>query len=337
MAPGRDRRRRFPSQGPGPPQRRSRVRSRDGLGLPCLRSGGTLYQADIERDFTMSLNYIKPEPLSIKLHPEINEKWIQKLIGEQPSVLGLGDLELRDSERVQPGGGRLDLLLQDPETDRRYEVEIQLGATDPSHIIRTIEYWDAERKRYPQYDHCAVLVAENITSRFLGVISLFNGSIPIIAIQMQAIKIAQYTTLVFTTVLDERRLGIDEVRESPTSNRAEWEKKAKLAVESADILIGMVHKIDQTLSLNFTKAYIGLARGGKADNILVIIPKKTKKLIELEMRLEKSQEIDEKVNQLTVWPVKYTNWGTYRVLLGIGDIQAHAEALQELIRLAYDS
>jgi len=45
------------------------------------------------------------------------------------------------------------------ESTRRYEVEIQLGATDESHIIRTIEYWDIERKRYPQYEHTAVIVA----------------------------------------------------------------------------------------------------------------------------------------------------------------------------------
>ena len=54
------------------------------------------------------------------------------------------------------------------------------------HLIlsSTIEYWDIERKRYPQYDHCAVLVAEDITSRFLNVVSLFYGTIPLIAIQM---------------------------------------------------------------------------------------------------------------------------------------------------------
>jgi len=44
-----------------------------------------------------------------------------------------------------------------------YEIEIQLGSTDESHIIRTIEYWDIERKRYPQYDHTAVIIAEDIT------------------------------------------------------------------------------------------------------------------------------------------------------------------------------
>ena len=51
------------------------------------------------------------------------------------------------------------------DNDARYEIEIQLGATDPSHIVRTIEYWDMEKKRYPQYDHCAVIIAEEITGR----------------------------------------------------------------------------------------------------------------------------------------------------------------------------
>ena len=59
----------------------------------------------------------------------------------------------------------------------RYEVEIQLGPTDESHIIRTIEYWEIERRRYPQYEHVAVIVAEDVTSRFLNVINLLNGSV----------------------------------------------------------------------------------------------------------------------------------------------------------------
>ena len=44
----------------------------------------------------------------------------------------------------------MDLLLQDADDNDRYEVEIELGTTDESRIIRTIEYWDIERKRYPQ-------------------------------------------------------------------------------------------------------------------------------------------------------------------------------------------
>lgn len=135
------------------------------------------------------MKHVKLETISIKNNPEINEAWVQKIIYEDPTLLGLGDVIAKDKERRQPNAGRLDLLLQDSETGKRYEVEIQLGSTDETHIIRTIEYWDLERKRYPQYDHCAVIVAEDITSRFLNIISLFNGVIPLIAIQMKAIKL----------------------------------------------------------------------------------------------------------------------------------------------------
>jgi hypothetical protein len=126
----------------------------------------------------------------LKEHPELNEQWVQDRIAEDPSLLGLGDLVLKDKERRQPHAGRLDLLFQDVDTDRKYEVELQLGRTDESHIIRTIEYWDIEKRRYPQSDHCAVIVAEDITSRFLNVISLFNSAIPIIAIQMTAFHLS---------------------------------------------------------------------------------------------------------------------------------------------------
>ena len=43
--------------------------------------------------------YIKPERVWLKTHPEPNEKWLQDRIGDDPSLLGLGDLVLRDRER----------------------------------------------------------------------------------------------------------------------------------------------------------------------------------------------------------------------------------------------
>src|ERR1035437_5569687 len=117
--------------------------------------------------------------LSLKSHPELNEKWVQQVIAEDPKILCLGDLSLAGIEKTQPTGGRLDLLLRNESGTTRYEVELQLGATDETHIIRTIEYWDIERRRYPNINHIAVIIAENVTARFLNVISLFNGHIPI--------------------------------------------------------------------------------------------------------------------------------------------------------------
>src|SRR5437773_3887293 len=172
------------------------------------------------------MRYVKPDRIVLKGHPELTERWVQDRLVEDPALLGLGELILKDKERIHPQAGRLDLLFQDAEEDRRYEVEIQLGRTDESHIIRTIEYWDIERRRYPQYEHCAVIVAEDITSRFLNVISLFNSAIPMIAIQMNAFVIADQVALVFNTVLNELSRGVeDEEDEEPEerADRAYWE------------------------------------------------------------------------------------------------------------------
>ena len=39
----------------------------------------------------MGHNYLKPERLSLKGHPHLNEKWVQELMAEDLSILGLGD------------------------------------------------------------------------------------------------------------------------------------------------------------------------------------------------------------------------------------------------------
>jgi hypothetical protein len=82
--------------------------------------------------------FTRPKRISLKNHPLYSENWVQDIIANDPDILGLGDLVLRDRERIQTRAGRLDLLLQDPETYKRYEVELQLGPTDETHIIRSI-------------------------------------------------------------------------------------------------------------------------------------------------------------------------------------------------------
>ena len=209
------------------------------------------------------MSYVKFEKISLKNHPELNERWVQERIAEDPAILGLGDVVLKDKERIQPRAGRLDLLLQDAESNHRYEVEVQLGNTDESHIIRTIEYWDIEKKRYPQYDHTAVIVAEDITSRFLNVISLFNGVIPLMAIQMNALKLGDQVGLFFTTVVSQVYFGLvdedEEVREA--TDRSYWENRgSKKTVAMADELLEIARQFDSSLELKYNKFYIGLAK-----------------------------------------------------------------------------
>ncbi len=67
-----------------------------------------------------------------------DEGWLQDQIWENPACLGLGELEGVTKERAISSGGRLDILLKNPLDDSMFEVEVMLGETDPSHIIRTI-------------------------------------------------------------------------------------------------------------------------------------------------------------------------------------------------------
>ena len=280
--------------------------------------------------------YVKFEKLSMRSHPEFNERWVQDRIAEDPSILGLGDVILKDKERIQPRAGRLDLLLQEADGNRRYEVEVQLGASDESHIIRTIEYWDIERKCYPQYDHTAVIVAEDITSRFLNVISLFNGTIPLIAIQMSALRTGDHVGLVFTTVLDQVSLGLvgedEESRE--TTDRGYWEKRgSKKTVAMADELLELVRKFDSTLELKYNKFYIGLARHGQPDNFVVFRPKKD--WIRLEPRLKRTNETQERLESAGLDVMDYDEgWGRYRIRLLPGDIVKHTDLLFALMKEA---
>jgi hypothetical protein len=283
-----------------------------------------------------SYRYVKHQKLLLKTHPEFNEKWVQEKIAEDPSILGIGELILKDQERNQPGAGRLDLLFQDPDSNLRYEVEIQLGKTDESHIFRSIEYWDLERKRYPQYDHVAVLIAEDITSRFLNIISLLNGFIPLVAIQLNAIQVGDQVTLIFTVVLDHR-LGLapEEEEEHEITDRTYWEKRSsKTIVCIADEVLGLMKTLDQELALKYNKFYISVSKGNKPFNFVIFRPKKTS--LRVEPKLKKAEEIEIMLDSAGLDALEYDSRNQrYRIRFSKDEIQKHERLLKEILGRAY--
>lgn len=283
------------------------------------------------------MEFAKFEKISLKSHPELNEQWVQERIAEDPGILGLGDIILKDKERIQPRAGRLDLLLQEAESNRRFEVEVQLGSSDESHIIRTIEYWDIERKRYPQYEHVAVIVAEDITSRFLNVVSLFNGMIPLVAIQMSALKLDDKIGLVFTTVIDQLSLGLVEEDEETqeVTDRAYWENRAtKKTVAMADELLELVKTVNEHFELKYNKFYIGFAKNGIARNSVIVKP--LKNALRINVKLANTTEKTERIEAAGLDILDYdSRAGRYRIRLKQGEIKEHKETLAELITEAY--
>ena len=279
------------------------------------------------------MKHVPLKTIQLKNHQVLNERWLQDIIAEDPSIIGIGDVILKDKERIHQGAGRLDLLLQDADGIDRYEVEIQLGATDESHIIRTIEYWDIERKRYPQYNHTAIIIAEDITSRFLNVISLFNGSIPLMAIQVCAIETAEGVGLHFTKVLDVQQLGlVDEDEEvAEVTNRDYWLKRGTpKTVAMADKLLSYIHEFDPDAELNYNKFYIGLKINSRSKNYAIFRPKKN--FIGLEIKMPQTEENDEIINQAEIANLDYSKrYGYYRLSIYERDLEEKSDFIKKLL------
>jgi len=191
----------------------------------------------------------------------LDEYWLQHQIYENPSCLGLGDLESVTKEKQQADGGRLDILLKNPEDDSMYEVEVMLGETDESHIVRTIEYWDNEKRKWPQRQHYAVLVAECITRRFFNVIHLFSHSIPIIAIQVNLIDSNNQKALHFSKILDTYEEPDDGIIEE-VHDEVYWRKKSTWTVDAANELLATIGDIFESPSLSYVQSYIAIRVSG---------------------------------------------------------------------------
>ena len=281
------------------------------------------------------MEFSKARTISLKAEPGFNEKWLQSLLADDPTLLGLGDLVVKDIERRQPRAGRLDMLLSDPETSTRYEVEIQLGPTDESHIIRTIEYWDVEKNRYPQYEHVAVIVAEDITSRFLNVISLLNRTIPLIAIQMRALEVNGIITLSATRVLDLFSIGTEEDDEpGSATDRDYWvNRSSRESVMLTESMLALIHEVVPGVSLKYNKYYIGISRDGIANLWVKFRPRKGHVIAEF--RIPRSDDTTALIEAGDLEQLAYdTRWGNYRIRLTQPDLAKHRDLLLELLHRA---
>jgi len=224
-----------------------------------------------------------------------SEYWLQEQIFDNPNCLGLGELESIERERRQSSGGRLDILLKDPEDDTMYEVEIMLGETDETHIIRTIEYWDNEKRRWPQRQHFAVLVAEKINRLFFNVIHLLSNAIPIIAIQVSLNEAHGKCSLCFTKIIDTFEEVDDGTSETIKYTRDDWVKKSKWTLETADYLVELFSSIFNEPILNYLKGYIAITSQGNFFNYLWL-QKKSQNKSSIGFRLK--NELHEKLIEL---------------------------------------
>ena len=215
----------------------------------------------------------------------ITEAMVRDFLYESPKCLGLGDgVTGVEMERTQPNrGGNLDLLLEDvsdPNNRKRYSVEIQRGELDEAHIVRAIGYWDWERARFPDYEHHAVLVVEDI-GRFFNVVYHINRQpqTKLTVILMTAIKSVNEKKIGihFRKILTSAMWGISDTP-APESSREEMVKNKgeKFVAKAEEFLrIGFSASDAETeWDINYTKYYIGLKKNKRATTVLIVQSRK---------------------------------------------------------------
>jgi hypothetical protein len=125
------------------------------------------------------------------------EPWLVERISEDPTILGLGELDLK---RASWRSRHVSLLLENPAEMALYVLELQLGPTDDRHIIRLVERWDATRKLHWRNRCFAVLVAEQIAPRYLNVLQLISKAVPVALREIRVSEAAGATTPGFVPV-----------------------------------------------------------------------------------------------------------------------------------------
>jgi hypothetical protein len=225
-----------------------------------------------------------------------DEYWLRDRIFDDPTQLGLGDLQAVMKEKSQSQGGRLDLLLKNPEDDSMFEVELQLGATNESHIIRTIEYWDNVKRKWPNRSHTAVLVAEEITNRFFNVVHLLGMAVPIIGIQVKIVQVGAAKGLHFTKVID----SYEEPEEGETPQKAydekHWIDNYPGTLESARWYKGILEEDYGDIPTKYFESYISLSVDGTA-RVWITKRKNDRAFIEMKLGEENFQEAVDHLNQ----------------------------------------
>jgi DNA-binding Lrp family transcriptional regulator len=156
---------------------------------------------------------------------------------------------------------------------------------------------------------------------------------------MKAYELNDGVALIFTKIVDELKLGLDDEDEgiSESTDRNYWEiKGSKETVKYADDILSIIKEIDINYSITYKKHYIGLSKNGQADNFIIFRAKK--KYLRMEIKLEKTTEVEEFLENSVLDVMEYNNRSNrYRIKITIEDIKENKEIIKDIIKRSYDN
>jgi hypothetical protein len=180
-----------------------------------------------------------------------------------------------------------------------------------------------------------VLIAEEVTSRFLNVMSLLAGSIPLVAIQLNVLKVEDQLLLDFVKVLDQRALREDDAGETGggEANRSMWEERVGSDVmKICDRIAEIANEVaEPKLELKYQKRHLGLCPHGSFFNVAALIPKMAFVAVRMgipdsDAWLKRFQDAGSEVNS--------RNPGSITIRIRRDELQEHAVMVRELLHQA---
>lgn len=153
---------------------------------------------------------------------------------------------------------------------------------------------------------------------------------------MKAYKFDNKIALVFTKVLDEMTLGLEEDEEKEiqqtATNRDFWNKKSSVeTMQLADKYLALVNETGKNYELSYTKANIRLGANGQHIPFALLKPRK--KWLTLILKVTKSDDIDSIIENNDFDNLEYFR-SRYRLRISKEDLTEKKEKLKELFLLA---
>lgn len=171
----------------------------------------------------------------------------------------------------------------------------------------------------------------------MNVISLFNGAIPLIALQLSAYKVGNDISLAFTRVIDRVTPGSDEEDVYEITDRNYWEnnRSTKKIMKEVDAIFADLGQYTAGYELKYNKFYVGLAKDGIAKNFISFKPKKS--FLHLLFKTNENPDLSQRIEDAGL-DVTYENrWKQYRLKLqSFDDYQKHKEIIKECVEAAME-
>lgn len=175
-------------------------------------------------------------------------------------------------------------------------------------------------------------MSEEITNRFFNVISLLNGAVPIIALQLSALQVDNSVILSFTKVIDIPEPGIEEEEGIvERTDRAYYESHSNpQAMGVVDKIVSLVSSPYGATRVTYNKGHIAVGTSGR--NFLWCHPRKVSPRCHMLLRLDEEVR-DEIAGRFDEAGVFAGSQGKYMKLrINQKELDEHEELVRELLK-----